>query len=469
MAEIPGGAGAEASIASAASLLSNGDFESGDVLPFDWTPDVWASGATFVWDDTQAHSGSWSAKISSATANDARFLQDVAVQPNTDYRLSGWIKTQDVAHTSESVDAGANLSLYGTYTRTPALTGTNDWTQVSLDFNSGSSSYVAIAARLGYWSGTTTGTAWFDQLTLVPLNPPPAYPYAVYLPLVSKPPCETAGPSWKLLVNVYQSTDFTFSDASGSHHFVAEMSQAELDKISYAVSRFVNTDIPVLDSCYMRPTLTIRYPSQALSALTPEGCSDYAPAPSDVASDRDPAFDSVISIWDGSGTDLVSGESMSIEGCSWAWGMGTGQTYDAIDVDAVQYLDRNVFKHEWGHSITFYYDAAGTAPKPAVDNHINDTTNRYVNCHTGDAYVLQDESDINPIPNSIYNNESGFTHDYYSGQTAQADLPSTCLGITAAAWSSGGPVTSPAAPGRLAPRTWHNPSDDVITTSVPYR
>jgi hypothetical protein len=54
-----------------------------------------------------------------------------------------------------------------------------------------------------------------------------------------------------------------------------------------------------------------------------------------------------------------------------------------------------------------------------------------------------DESDLNPVPNSIYNDQSGFTHDYYSGTTALATAPSQCLGITPAAWAAGGPVTRP--------------------------
>ena len=147
--------------------------------------------------------------------------------------------------------------------------------------------------------------------------------------------------------------------------------------------------------------------------------------------------------------------------------MGTGQTYDAIFVDFVKF-GRNVFKHEWGHSILFYYDSAGTAPRPPVDNHINDTTTRYVNCQIGQPYILQDQTDDNPIPNSIYNNESGFTHDYYSGMTATADQPSRCLGITKDAWATGGPVTRPLSSTSDTYNRWLSPSDDVITTVVPY-
>jgi hypothetical protein len=453
--------------------LSNGSFEEGVYSPTgspsDWLADSWASGATFTWDDTQSYQGSKSVRISLETPNDARWIQTVAVLPNTDYWLSGWVRTENVAHTSESVDAGANLSVYGTYTHTPGLIGTHEWTSVSVTFSTGSSSQVVIAARLGYWNGTTTGTAWFDDVRLEPVVP---LSHQVYVPIT----CRSSGspapptPRWRILVLVYDSTDFTYTDDVGQqHHFVATMTQEEKDKVVSAVTKFVNVDVPLLNSGNMQPVVVIRYPAHALSDLSPMGCNDYAPSPSDAAADRDATFDSVISIWDGSGTDLITGQDTSIQGCAWTWGMGTGQTYNTIFVDFVQHNDRNVFKHEWGHSILFYHDAAGTAPRPPVDNHINDTTNRYVNCATGQAYVLQDETDDNPIPNSIYNNESGFTHDYYSGETATADQQTRCLGITPNAWASGGPVSRPSSSAEGGRRHWRGPGDDVVTTAVPYR
>lgn len=270
--------------------------------------------------------------------------------------------------------------------------------------------------------------------------------YRAFLPVTSKPGCSPVAdnPRWQMLVVVYDTTDFAFVDGSGvERHLVAGLTEAEQKKVAFAATRFARYDIPALNSCNMQPDLTIRHPAQPLTHLVPGGCDDYVPSPEDTAADRDPAFDSVIVVWDGSGVDALSGEALSVGGCAYAWGMGTGQTYDAIHVDFISPRDRNVFKHEWGHSIIFYYDAAGTAPDPPVDNHINDTDNRYVNCLTGEPYILVDETDDNLIPNSIYHNHSGFTHDYYSGLTATAEQPTRCLGIPPAAWASGGPVSGP--------------------------
>ena len=220
------------------------------------------------------------------------------------------------------------------------------------------------------------------------------------------------------------------------------MSQSEIDRTTNAAQRFVEIDIPELTSGYMIPVLTVRKPNRALTTL--DSACGYWPNRANTIQELDPAFDSAIVVWDDSGTDINTGQPADLNGCGGlAISNGIGQTYLAIPVDSVTSSQQNVFKHEWGHSILFYYDATGISPKPSVDNHINDTTNQYVNCLSGSNYILQDETNDNPIPNSIYNNYSGFTHDYYSGLTAKPEYPNVCLGLNQAVWSTGGPITKP--------------------------
>lgn len=410
-----------------ANILSNGSFEEGNYSPtespIDWAWDAWQPSAIPTWDDTQARTDDKSVKIYAATPNDARWIQTVDIEPNKLYFLSGWIKTDNVGHTAESVDAGANLSLYGTWTHSAGVFGTRDWTRNGILFNSGSDIQVTVGARLGYWAGTTTGTAWFDDLELKPIVP------------------MDPNPSWKILVLIYQETDFEVTDNTGTyHHYVASMMQDEMEQAALAAKQFVEIDIPALTSGNMVPDITVRFPERVLSELSQVG-DGWWPSPEDTAPERDPEFDSVIVIWDPRATDLTTNNYEWIGyGDGLAAYMGTGQTYFSMQIDAAVYRGhRNVFKHEWGHCILFYFDAVGTAPKPTVSNHAEATD--YVNCQTEQFYVWQDEMLANPIPNSIYNNESGFTHDYYSGTTATADQPSRCLGIIPEAWALGGPVS----------------------------
>jgi len=252
-------------------------------------------------------------------------------------------------------------------------------------------------------------------------------------------------PRWKILVLIYDRTDALVTDTAGvQHHMVATMTPAEVERATLAATQFVETDIPALTSGNMIPELTIRYPAHALTQLDPFGQA-WWPSPANTAPERDPAFDSVIVIWDPRVVDQYTGTHYWIGGgAGLTVPMNAGQTYATIIIEATGYGHRNVFKHEWGHSILFYFDAIGVTPKPTVTNHAN--INQYVHWPTGENYVWVDETDANPIPNSIYHNQSGFTHDYYSGTTATADQPTRRLGITPEAWMLGGPVTKPGAP-----------------------
>ena len=436
-------------------LISNGGFELPVEYPgsdpLNWSTSQWQPYSQISRDSDNAHSGAVSLRIKSSTGNDAWLWQEVTVEPNTPYMLTGWVKTANV-----SSGVGANLSLVGTWTHTDGLTGTNDWTRVSLWFNSGANTRIVIGARLGYWSSLSAGTAWFDDLRLMAIK------------------SDGKHPSWKILVLIYDKTDAVVTDISGvSYHMVGTMSSAEVERAALAATQFVETDIPALTSGNMIPELTIRYPDHALTRLDPYS-SGWWPSPTNTASDRDPAFDSVIVIWDPRVVDRYTGTSYWIGGGAAGLGpsMGAGQTYLTVIIEATGYGHRNVFKHEWGHSILSYFDAIGASPKPTVTNHA--VINQYVHWPTGENYVWVDETDVNPIPNSIYNNESGFTHDYYSGTTATADEPTRRLGITPEAWMLGGPVTKPGLEApvisevALTPSTLWPPNHEMVDVTVSF-
>ncbi len=405
--------------------LVNGRFE----LPRDASaaaPQAWTSGAfqpttTFSWSSSVARSGHRSVSISSPQPNDAWWSQTVAVQPHTLYRITGWIKTVGVAHSTNPVDAGASLGFLGTWDRSPGVFGTSDWTKVWVSVNSGDSHELTVAARLGYWSGTTTGTAWYDDIKLERLEP------------------GSSAPRWKILALIYPNLDFSFPASDGTtHHVVAQLTQDQRDRAARATHDFIKTDLPALASGTMTPSLTVRFPTRPLSALDRSG-DGWWPSPGNTAADQDPSFDSVIVIWPATGTNTATGQPEWIGSAAGLTPpMGTGQTYSTLILDAaINYGHRNVFKHEFGHSILDYFEALGVAPTPTVNNHA--TAGQYVHCGTATPYVWADETLANPIPNSIFNNTSGFTHDYYSGTTAEAADPNHCLGITRTAWRYGGP------------------------------
>ena len=414
------------------NIISNGSFEDGIYSPDFWAWDAWQFTSDFIWDDTEARGCGKSVRIDAPEANDAAWIQTVDVEPNKNYCLSGWIKTDNVGHTLELVDAGANLSLYGSWTRSEGVFGTNDWTYRSFLFNSGDNDEITIGARLGYWAGTTTGTAWFDDLQLKPI----------------------VNPSWKILVLIYQEVDFEVTDDTGYHHYKSSMTRDQMDLAAERARQFVEIDIPALTSGYMVPEITVRYPERKLTKLSNFKYygDNWWPALQDTAQERDPSFDSVIVIWESRVTDQDTGDIININGRFGGLTLprGSDQTYSTMLLSMVINSDtRNVFKHEWGHSIQFYFDAMGLSPKPMVN--ADAPVDYYVNCNGEYDYPYEFnerlqrwEWVVDPsVPHAHYNNESGFTHDYYSGTTALAENPTECLGIGPEAWAQGGPVSKP--------------------------
>lgn len=436
------GAVTTAEPATCSNLVQNGGFEIPGQMPDDYALGWTARGEPGVHlsrDEQYAHSGSSSVRIYSPIGDEASFEQELTVEPETQYLLTGWIKTENV-----DSGTGATLSLIGTWFHSEGRFGTTDWTRVVLWFNSGTRTKVRIGARLGYPS---KGTAWFDDIRLTPIRP------------------DGSHPSWKILVLIYDRTDALVKGTDGvSHHYVGAMTQDEVERATLAATQFVETDIPALTSGNMVPELTIRYPDHPLTGLEPvdEG---WWPSPLSTARDRDPAFDSVIVIWDPRVVDEYTGTRQWIGTVAGlALNRYAGQTYAAIVIEATG-GHRNVFKHEWGHSILHYFEAIGVSPKPAVNNHASAV--QYVHWPTGESYQWIAEWDGNPIPNSIYNNESGLTHDYYSGTIATADQPTRRLGITPEAWMWGGPVTKPGMQSSSSPPAVITCSGDITVVRQP--
>lgn len=414
--------------------IVNGGFEEGDLDPAGWRREAFQPAtAVFAWDSTEAYEGDRSIMVSAPTPNDVRWLQTIAVAPSTSYLLSGWIRTAGVTATQELVNAGANLGIHDTFERSAGVFGTTEWTYVSMVFHSGPRTQVEIGARLGYWAGTAAGTAWFDDIRVTPILPTDPHP------------------GWKFLFLIYGTTDFRYVDASGAeHHVRGSLTDSQRQAAANAARQFVLEDIPLLTSGNMIPTVEVRFPTRPLTQLSPIG-GGWWPAPVDTLPEHDPAFDSVLVVWNPDVVDEATGRTTSLASFGGlALHTGTGQTYAAQIIGSINSQSSvNIFKHEWGHSLLFFYQALGTAPLPTVDNHATPTD--YVNCLTGQSYVWIDETDSDPIPNSIFNNESGFTHDYYSGITALSSQPDHCIGITPAAWATGGPVSRPSRPEALTP------------------
>lgn len=408
------------------NLVSNPGFEQGSYAPgsppANWLFDTGYGSSLGTWDNATAHSGQFSVRIDASAPDDATWQQSANVPTNTLLYLGGWIKSNNIQRVGQPDSPGATVSVLGRWDQPAPTLGTTPWHAVGMSFFT-DTSLLLITPRLGFWGGLASGTAWYDDLTLVPRV------------------ANTPHPRWKVLVLIYPQTDVTYTDALGvSRHVTGAMSRWDVDRTLDQARRFVQHDIPALSSSNMLPEFTARVAHEPLKSLSPffEG---WWPAQGDVIKELDPAFDSVIVIWEPRVRDVATGQPLVIAGDGAVTpDRGLQQTYTTLRVPyAGLNGNRNVYKQQWGVALSSYFLSMQLASPPPIN--FNPAPTQYVNCQTGQFYVWQEETNGNPIPNSIYNNGSGFIHDYYSGTLALADAPTACLGFGAPAWAWGGPVT----------------------------
>lgn len=120
----------------------------------------------FKRDKKVKYSDEWSYKIDSSTQNDAAFYKEIEVEPHTPYRLTCMVKTESVVPSEINTDGGACISIIEAPEISKSITGTNDWQELELMFNSNSRTTIKIGCRLGGNSGTAQGTAWFSNFKL---------------------------------------------------------------------------------------------------------------------------------------------------------------------------------------------------------------------------------------------------------------------------------------------------------------
>ncbi len=155
----PGGA----SISTGNNLLQNPSFEDveGD-RPRAWRQEQWQGEGTFAVANI-GRTGNRSVMISSAEGADIAWATTVDVEPNARYRLTGWIKTENVIATS---GMGALFNVHGLDGAvTEAVTGTKDWTRVQVEFDTEDLTSIQVNCLFGGW-GLATGKAWYDDVRL---------------------------------------------------------------------------------------------------------------------------------------------------------------------------------------------------------------------------------------------------------------------------------------------------------------
>ncbi|PIS28101.1 hypothetical protein COT42_08960 [Candidatus Saganbacteria bacterium CG08_land_8_20_14_0_20_45_16] len=150
------------------NLVVDGGFE--DVLgdkPKKWQLEKWQEEDSLCFYQVTAKTkaeGKFSALIDQRQGlADSRWVQEIAVEPDTEYVLSGWIKTRGVL----SKGAGAYIAAENTNLKTEELFGTNDWRYFEAKGKTGyEQEKIKFTCRLGDYGRPNIGQAYFDGISL---------------------------------------------------------------------------------------------------------------------------------------------------------------------------------------------------------------------------------------------------------------------------------------------------------------
>ncbi len=120
----------------------------------------------FSRDSREKYSEDNSYKIENYNYNDAAFYKEIEVEPDTPYKITCMVKTENVERELENEDGGVTIGVMDTTQYSYPIEGTNDWQQIEYIFNSQDSTTAKISFRLGGNTNKCKGTVWFSDFKL---------------------------------------------------------------------------------------------------------------------------------------------------------------------------------------------------------------------------------------------------------------------------------------------------------------
>lgn len=136
----------------------------------DWSEYQWTQDAVVGWDAAVGHDAPGSMRIDAGVENDARAVWEVPVEPDTDYKISCWVRTEDVG----TAGAGANLSVLDVACLSEDVCGTADWQPITVYGVTGPGQRtLELTMGVGGYGRLNSGVAWFDDATVEKISEMP--------------------------------------------------------------------------------------------------------------------------------------------------------------------------------------------------------------------------------------------------------------------------------------------------------
>jgi hypothetical protein len=168
------------------SIIWDPSFESGiSAGVFSWNFQPIVQGVTVAFDSSEKHSGNQSLRLSFDGKHNPEIepaCSKVVVTPNTDYQLTGWVKTNGL-----TTDHGVGLRVRSftnlgeaSQVATRNVHGTNPWTPIEFTYITGPNVRSALVCTYRERDLDTderiSGTAWVDDVNLIPKVLEPSKP-----------------------------------------------------------------------------------------------------------------------------------------------------------------------------------------------------------------------------------------------------------------------------------------------------
>lgn len=150
--------------AEAVNLIENEGFE--EELDNTWEEVSWdiTDGSTLLIQDfSEFNSGKSSVRLTNISENDFRVRQEVEVEPDQLYRLSAFIKTDNIP----SGSYGGAISVWETFVGTGSVVTNGEWQYSEFYGKTGKDQdELLVTFGLGGYGNVTTGDVWFDDVSV---------------------------------------------------------------------------------------------------------------------------------------------------------------------------------------------------------------------------------------------------------------------------------------------------------------
>jgi alpha-L-arabinofuranosidase len=134
-----------------------------DTIPSGWRTEYWSDQKFYAFAPSD-RSDYMSLIIDADTLAFARWVINLPLRPYSRYRISGWIKTENVVSEREGDGAGFRLGKMD-INQDITFSGDTDWTFVDMQFDTGGDDSAMLECILGK-GGRAKGKVFFDEMTL---------------------------------------------------------------------------------------------------------------------------------------------------------------------------------------------------------------------------------------------------------------------------------------------------------------